>query len=126
MDRLLPLLQDALAETSGSALGAALVFGAVVLLVLLVAMPVLGLWRGRGSGGGITFRWEAGDPRALGRPSPDEGLSLRPSDEPVIPGRQTWPDRREELPHRLDVAERGVGRFYVGLLCLLMAAATGL
>jgi hypothetical protein len=38
---------------------------------------------------------------------------------------QPWDERKEQLLHNLDIVERGVGRFFVVLLSLLMAAATG-
>jgi hypothetical protein len=103
----------------------------VFLFIMLVALPAYLLRKRRGDGGSfISLRWGSGEPGPVPPQSSQSSgayatTTVRP-DPPVSTSTpQPWDDRREELLRHLDVAERGLGRFYVVLLCVLMAAATG-
>jgi hypothetical protein len=130
MDQAASILQTALGQAMGSVLGAVIVFAGISLLVLVLAMPLYVLLRRRTPGGAqVSFQIGAsrvlpGQPIATPIPGqPDLG---RPDNWEQQAGAQSGDDRRQQLLHNLDVVERGVSRFYVVLLCFIMAAITGI
>jgi|GEM_PF-5518539 len=100
-----------------SSAGAVMMFAAIFLVVFFVAMPVgLLLLKRRGSRGGSAASPASSTPADFGKPDnwqPPAGQAI--SD-----------DRRQQLLRNLDTVERGVSKFYVALVCLVMAAITGL
>ncbi len=125
MDQFRQMVQPALGQAMGSVLGSLVVFAAIFLLVLLVVLPLYFILRQRGPGRtGITFQMGS-TPIASGQGLPNRDPLGRPDNWQPQPTGQPWEDRREQLLHNLDTVERGVSRFYVVLLCLIMAGLTG-
>lgn len=100
-----------------SSVGAVILFAAIFLAVFLVAMPVgFLLLKRRGSGGGSAASPASSSPADFGKPD-----NWQPP-----AGQAVSDDRREQLLRNLDTVDRGVSKFYVVLVCLVMAAITGL
>jgi hypothetical protein len=123
-----PVLRNAL---TGSRNTLALIAAALVAVIIL-GVPLLILTKRRGS----TFRFEIGTSPASESPTfdlvtaPASGDALADAmlgDQTKVwqPAGQPWNDRREQMLRNLDAAERGLGRFYAVLLCVVIAALTG-
>jgi hypothetical protein len=126
MQELLEILMASVKAVLGNMLGTVIVGVAVFLLVLLVLLPPYVLSKRRGSAGPfVTFQMGSGQV-APGPSGPGPAFPGQAQTSPAQPVGQPWDDRREELLLKLDTVERGLGRFYIVLLCLGMACATGL
>ena len=93
-----------------------ILFLAIFLAVFLVALPVGFLLLRRRAPNGASVVSSA-DPNAADFGKPD---NWQP------PTGTVTEERRDQLLRNLDTVERGVSRFYIVLVCLVMAAITGL
>lgn len=128
MEQAIAILQTAFAKTFGAALGAAIVYGGLFLLVVLLAAPVYFLLKRRVPGR-IDLRWGEAPTDALRFHDslPATGEAPGAGELSPDPGAGGGGDsRRAEFLQRLDSVDRVVTTVYEYMIYFAIAAMTGL